>query len=108
MTELLDQRAQDGKRGGLLAALFFSEQLWQRRQSPEQRGALRTEGFPMRIAREHRQQHLVQHLASLIEWAKLYLAIDGDDLERRSRGCEIPARVSSGEFRSGGKRYAAM
>jgi len=69
---------------------------------------LGAKGFPMRIARENRLQHLVQHFATLIEWAKLDLPIDGDDLERRSRGGEIPARVSPGEFISGGKVYAAM
>ena len=30
----------------------------------------------MRIACENRPQHLVQHLATLIEWAKLHLPID--------------------------------
>src|SRR5579872_979771 len=61
----------------------------------------------MRIALENRMQHAVEQFAALIQGAKLDLAVDGDDLERRARGGEIPARISAGEFVSGREVYAA-
>src|SRR6185369_2532580 len=47
MAELLDERAQNGKRGRLLAALLFGEQLRQRLQASPQRGPLPAKGIPM-------------------------------------------------------------
>ena len=47
--ELVDQGAQNGKRRGLLAALFLGEQLRQRLQAAAERGALAAERIPMRM-----------------------------------------------------------
>src|SRR3981081_4571134 len=108
MPELLDQRAQNGKSRRLLAKLLFREELRQRLQAAAQRGSVCAEGFPMRVALEHRLQHSIEHFTALIERAKLDLAVDGDDLERRTRGGEIPARISPGKFVSGRQVYAAV
>jgi hypothetical protein len=61
----------------------------------------------MAIALEHRPQHSIEHFAALIQRAKLDLAIDGDNLERRTCGGEIPTRVSPRKFVSGRQVYAA-
>ena len=106
--ELLDQRAQDRKRRGLLAALLFGEELRQRQQASHQRTALLPERLPMRMLRQDRIQHLRQHLPAQIERPKLDLAIDRDDLERRPCGGDVPARVSPRKLISGGKINAAM
>src|SRR5207302_5166611 len=108
MPELLNQRAKNGERRGLFAALLLGEQLRQRLQAPAQGGAVSAEGIPMRMPVENRQQHGIQHLATKIERAKFHLAVDGDNLQRRTRGGEVPARISPRKFISGRKVGAAM
>ena len=66
-----------------------------------EKGPLPAKGFPVRMLFENRQQHLIQHLAAKIQRAELYVAVHGDDFERRARGGEIPARIPPWEFVSG-------
>src|SRR5437899_4190644 len=62
----------------------------------------------MRMPGQNRIQHLVYHLTAHVERAKFDLAADGDDLERRARGGDVPTRISPGKFISGRKVHTAM
>ena len=84
--EFADQRAQNRKRRGLLAALFFREQGGQRFQPAAQRRALKAELLPMRMALEQAIQHLVQHFAARVQAAGIRCRAR----RRRFRSAGIP------------------
>src|ERR1017187_9610083 len=62
----------------------------------------------MRMAFEHRQQDLIQYFAANAERAKFHFPVIRYDLQRRPRGGDIPARITSRIFVSGRKVKAAM
>ena len=99
VAELFDQRAQDGKAGGLLAALFFGKQLRQRLQAARQRAIHARERFPVRMALEHRQQDLIQDFAADTERAEFHLAVVGHDLERRRAWKQYPSASNVPDIR---------
>ena len=91
--EFADQRAQNRKRRGLLAAFFFGEQLGQWLQTAMQRGALKAEVLPMRMAFKEAMQHPVQNFPARVERPKLHILSRSHDFDGRADGSHIPARV---------------
>src|SRR3989442_9983752 len=62
----------------------------------------------MRVLLENGAQHLVQHFAAQVERTQFHITVYRDDLEQRARGGEVPARIPSWKFISGGQIGAAM
>src|SRR5208283_3852291 len=94
--ELFDQRPQNGERRGLLAALLLGKQGRKRFQAAIQHAVLPTEFLPMRMPLERRMEQLRDAAAALIERAELHAAVARHDLQRRTGGGDVPARVPPG------------
>ena len=106
--EFLDQRAQNGKHRGLLAALLLRKQARQRAQAAGQNARLPAEVLPVRMAGQHRLQDLRHLLAARVERADFHAAVVGDDFERRANGGDVPARIPARIFVAGGEIDAAL
>src|SRR5580693_7852137 len=65
--EFVNQRAKDGERGRLFAALFFGKQRRQGLQPPTQSPSLKTKCFPVAVPGKQGIQDLIEHLAALVQ-----------------------------------------
>src|SRR5262249_31798279 len=74
MPELLDQRAQNRKRRGLLAALLLREQRRQRPQLSLERRSFSSKRLPVRMPLQHALEHGAQLLAARIQRPELHIA----------------------------------
>ncbi len=106
--EFVDEQAQNRKDRRLFAALLLRKQRRQRLQPPQEHARFRAERFPMRMRSQQRQQHLAEHLSAWVQRTELDAAVVRDDLERRADGGDIPARITSRIFVSGGQIDAAV
>ena len=94
--ELLDQRAQNRERGGLLAALLLGEERGQGLEAAGQNRAFEAELFPVRMVREQLVKHAGEDGSALVQRPELHAAVVGNNFERRAGRGDIPARISSG------------
>ena len=103
LAELFDQRPQDGEHRRLPAALLLGKQRGHGFQPAGQQARFEAELFPVGVAGQHRMEHLEDLAAALIERVELDAAVVGDDLERRTSGADVPARISPGILVSRGE-----
>ena len=108
VAELFGERAQDGKRRGLLAAFLFRKQRWQGFQTPAQRARVERQRLPVRVRRQHSEQHPIQHFAALVQRPEFHRAPERDDLEQRAHRPDVPARIPSRILVPGGEIEAAL
>src|SRR5262249_48353583 len=108
MVEFGQQGSQNGERRGLLAALLFREQLRQGLQYPSDCAVGCFKRFPVGMIAQNDIQHLRERRTSRVQCLDRDTAADGDDLERRSKRSDIPARVALRVFVAGGEVDAAM
>src|SRR5580704_30891 len=106
--EFVNQRAKDGERGRLFAALFFGEQRWQGLQPPTQSPSLKTKCFPVAVPGKQGIQDLIEHLAAPVQRPEIDIAAGCYDLERWRNRHHIPARITLRILVAGGEINAPI
>ncbi len=108
MVEFGDEGADDGEGRGLFAALFLGEEAGERLEGSAQRAFVVTKRIPVRVGFEDAVQHAVQSPAAVIERAEGNFAVLRDDFDGRGERGDVPTRVASRKFVTGGKIDAAL